>query len=95
MNLLGCKKPKNAMHQAAHIILLKYESGSTDRTMLIPCKISLVIGRWTLGGLEMLVSLQIPFMTRSRWGCQLAFKSVVYSFSYMDTANSNKVKSYC
>ena len=66
MNSLEHKKPKNVMQQTAHIILLKYESSSADRTMMIPCRISLVIDRRTLGSLAMFVSLQIPFINRSK-----------------------------
>ena len=69
---------RNAMQQAAHIILLKYESGSADRTVLIPCRISLVIGGQTLGGLEMSFSLRIPFMTRSRRGVSWVSKVLCF-----------------
>ena len=81
MNSLERKNPKNAMQQAAHIILFKYESGSADRTVLIPCRISVVIGRRTLGGLEILVSLRIPFMTRRRRGVSWLSKNLCFPWA--------------
>ena len=90
--MLEHRNPKNAMQQAPHIILLEQVAGSLDKTLRIPCIMSVVIGRRILGGLEITCDgclLANTLHNLKQAGRQLTLEVVMLSNSHMDAANSS------